>query len=62
MTITQWFGWCTLIVVWLMGMVSFVVADDWETWVDFNSLRHCLNADRQVRLGRRSVIASPQVS
>jgi hypothetical protein len=56
----QWIGWAaipfgTLIAV-LIG-VPAAVAIHREELVNANALRPCLNADRQVQLGRRSVIA-----
>ncbi|HEU0089540.1 MAG TPA: hypothetical protein VFQ77_18170 [Pseudonocardiaceae bacterium] len=59
-TVVQWIGWAaipfgTLIAV-LIG-VPAAVAIHREELVNANALRPCLNADRQVQLGRRSVIA-----
>lgn len=61
-TIIQWIGGANFFAVWLiMGGVTAMV-DEWKVSVNANVLRRCLDADRQVRLGRRSVIAGSQAS
>lgn len=63
-TIVYWIGWTVIpivaLIAALIGALAMVAAH--RDKVNSNVLRHCLNADRQVQLGRRSVIAGPQAS
>ncbi|MGH3902208.1 MAG: hypothetical protein ACRDTA_28955 [Pseudonocardiaceae bacterium] len=63
-TIAHWIGWMVIPIVTLIaaliGTLTVVAAH--RHVANSNVLRRCLNADRQVQLGRRSVIAGPQAS
>jgi len=63
-TTAQWVGWVTIPTVALIAVLIGVPAGlaKHRDAVNANVLRKCLNADRRVRLGRRSVIAGAQAS